>query len=68
LRLKPPDWYIAQGYDLLALSSGSYQRFYQMPELYPAEIGQYDALFSRFPTAAEFDQNGMTIRILKVQT
>ncbi len=68
LRLNPPAWYIAQGYDLLVLSSGSYQRFYQMPESYPAEIRQYDALFSQFPTVAQFDQNGMTIRILKVKT
>jgi 4-amino-4-deoxy-L-arabinose transferase-like glycosyltransferase len=67
LRLNPPEWYVAQGYDLLVFSSGAYQRFYMYPEMYPTEIAQYEALFSRFPTVAEFDQNGMTIRILKVK-
>ena len=68
LRLNSPEWYVAQGYDLLVFSSGSYQRFYQYPDLYPAEIAQYDALFARFPVVAEFDQNGITIRILKVKS
>ncbi len=68
LRWNPPDWYTAHGYDLLVFSSGAYQRFYQMPELYPTEIEQYDTLFSRFPLIAEFDQNGMTIRILRVKS
>jgi hypothetical protein len=68
LRLNSPDWYVAHGYDLLVFSSGAYQRFYQMPELYPTEIAQYDALFSRFPLIAEFEQNGGTIRILKVKS
>jgi 4-amino-4-deoxy-L-arabinose transferase-like glycosyltransferase len=66
-RSRSPDWYSAQGYDLLVFSSQMYQRFYQKPDLYPTEIAQYDTLFSRFPTVAEFDQNGITIRILKVE-
>lgn len=67
LRLQPPEWYVAEGYAWLVFSSGAYQRFYVNPELYPAEIAQYEALFSRFPLAAEFSQNGTTIRILKVK-
>jgi hypothetical protein len=68
LRANSPDWYVAQGYDLLVLSSGAYQRFYQYPSLYPVEISQYEALLARFPLIAEFDQNGTTIRILKVRS
>jgi hypothetical protein len=67
LKSNVPEWYAAQGYDLLVFSSGAYQRFYQNPELYPAEIAQYEALFSRFPLVAEFNQNDTTIRILKVK-
>jgi uncharacterized membrane protein len=67
LRLNSPDWYLTHNYDLLAFSSSSYQRYYLQPELYPAEIAQYDALFARFPAVAVFDQTGTTVRILKVK-
>jgi len=67
LRMNPPEWYVEQGYDLLIFSSIAYGRFYRNPELYSEEIARYDALFSRFPLEAEFDQNGTTIRILKAQ-
>jgi 4-amino-4-deoxy-L-arabinose transferase-like glycosyltransferase len=68
LRLNSPEWYVEQGYDLLIFSSIAYGRFYRNPELYPEEIARYDALFSRFPLVAEFDQNGTTIRILKAKS
>jgi 4-amino-4-deoxy-L-arabinose transferase-like glycosyltransferase len=67
LRSNSPEWYRAQGYDLLVLSSGSYRRYYARPDMYPTEIAQYDAFFSQFSAVAEFYQNGTTIRILKVE-
>jgi len=59
-----PDWYVAQGFSVLVLSSGMYNRFYSKPERYGAEIGKYQALLSRFQHLARFDQNNITIKIL----
>jgi 4-amino-4-deoxy-L-arabinose transferase-like glycosyltransferase len=63
----PPDWYAAQGYDWLVLCSVTYERFYHMPDRYAAEVAQYDALRARFAEVAVFDQNGVTVRILRVK-
>jgi len=60
-----PAWYKAEGYEWLILSSGAYGRFYAMPDRYPAEIAQYEAFRDQFTLAAEFTQNGITIRILR---
>ncbi len=64
---EPPDWYATQNYDWLVASSNLYGRFYREPDLYSSEIASYDALFARYPEAASFDQNGITIRIFKVK-
>jgi hypothetical protein len=61
-----PDWYIAQGFEWIVLSSGAYARFYARPQDYPSEVARYDALHSRFPEAKIFDQNGIVIQILHV--
>lgn len=66
LRVHAPDWYVEQGYKWLVLSSDSYGRFFVDPEVYPAEVAQYTSLRDRFPEAQVFDQNGITIRILRV--
>jgi 4-amino-4-deoxy-L-arabinose transferase-like glycosyltransferase len=66
LILNSPDWYIQKGYDVLVLSSGAFGRFYAMPDQYPAEVAQYDELLRRFPEIMRFDENNMTIRILRV--
>ena len=62
-----PEWYVQQGYDLLVLSSGAYARYYAMPDQYPIEIAEYDALLSRFKEVTRFNQNGVTIKILSVK-
>jgi hypothetical protein len=67
LRGRPPESYVTQGFDLLVLSSDCYGRFYRRRDLYAREAGEYDALLSRFPAIAAFDENGIAIRILKTR-
>jgi 4-amino-4-deoxy-L-arabinose transferase-like glycosyltransferase len=62
-----PDWYTQQKYDLLIASSAAYQRFYNT-DLFQNERSQYEQLFEHFPEIMRFDQNGIIIRILKVQS
>jgi len=64
--LNSPDWYVQNGYDVLVLSSVAFGRFYAMPDRYPAQIAKYDDLIRRFPEIMQFDQNNVTIRILRV--
>lgn len=66
LNRHPPDWYIDQDYEWLVMSSGAFGRYYAMPDRYPVEVAQYEALLARFPEAAHFDQDGFTVRILRV--
>jgi 4-amino-4-deoxy-L-arabinose transferase-like glycosyltransferase len=67
VRLKSPQWYSERGYDLLVLSSLVYGRFYAQPDMYATDIADYQVLLERFPEIVSFDQNGVTIRILKIK-
>ncbi len=60
-----PAWYVANGYEYLVFSQGSFGRYFADPVRYADQIQRYNAFFVRFPLAARFDDNGYEIRIYK---
>jgi 4-amino-4-deoxy-L-arabinose transferase-like glycosyltransferase len=58
-----PEWYIEKGFDYLIFSQGMYGRFYREPELYSAEILQYDSFFNSFTLIKIFTDGDYEIRI-----
>jgi hypothetical protein len=48
---------VALGYDVVLLGSGMYQRFYESPDIYAAQVAVYDAFFEGVPDALAFEQD-----------
>ncbi len=63
LQDRPPEWYIANGFEYLVFSQGTYGRYFADPVRYAKEVERYQTLFARFPEVARFDQNGFQVRV-----
>ncbi len=64
--LHTPDWYVQQKYDYLIFAEGMFGRFYDEPDRYAKEVGQYDAFFNKFPLVKAFDDGGYVVKVYKV--
>ena len=50
-----PEWYRAQGVDMVILGSGMFHRFYDNPPAFARQIGVYDAFFEEIPDLLAFE-------------
>ncbi len=64
--LHTPDWYVQQKYDYLVFAEGMFGRFYDEPDRYANEVGQYDAFFNALPLVKVFDDGGYVVKVYKV--
>lgn len=65
LQDRPPEWYVANGFEYLVFSQGTYGRYFANPVQYAQEVERYETLFARFPEVARFEQNGFQVRVHK---
>jgi 4-amino-4-deoxy-L-arabinose transferase-like glycosyltransferase len=61
-----PEWLVANHFDYMVLSQGSYGRYYREPDRYPNEIAKYDILFGAFDLVKLFTDGGYEIRIYHI--
>jgi hypothetical protein len=61
----PPAWYLDRQFEYLVFSQRMFMRFYRDPEMYAAQIAQYDRLFKRFQALKTFTDGGYEVRIYR---
>jgi hypothetical protein len=61
-----PDWYRDSGFEYLVFSQGMFGRFYREPQIYFAEVAQYEELFGAFDLVKTFTDGGYEVRIYAV--
>lgn len=59
-------WYAENGFDYLILSEGMFQRYFNDPERYSAQIAHYTELFDSLNLVKQFNDGDFEIRIYAV--
>ncbi|MFH1141747.1 MAG: phospholipid carrier-dependent glycosyltransferase [Chloroflexota bacterium] len=60
-----PEWYRANGFDMLVFSQGMFARFFEEPERYSNEVSQYEDLFQAFDLVRAFSDGGYEVRVYR---
>jgi hypothetical protein len=64
---REPDWFAAEGFDLVVVSQGMFGRFLDDPARHAQEAAAYRRLFAAFDLAARFEDNGFEVRVYRVR-